>query len=61
MTAPRWLAGPDRTAHLHLARVRATACGAPPIGERFAWPATRRCPACVSRADGGPIFEWQDG
>jgi hypothetical protein len=44
----RWAAGPDRIGHAHPNGTRGTttACGRPAIGERYAWPTLRRCPAC---------------
>jgi hypothetical protein len=44
----RWLAGSDRVAHAHVGRrPMTTACGAPVIEERFAWPKLRACLACT--------------
>ena len=41
----RWTAGPDGVAHAHADH--RTACHVPPIAERWAWPETSRCPACL--------------
>jgi hypothetical protein len=43
---PRWTAGKDGSAHAHTSG--RTACHAPSIGERYAWPIVRRCPACLT-------------
>ncbi len=50
MTAVRWAAWEDRTAHAVPARVRPvrTACGIPALDERLEWPPERRCEACLS-------------
>lgn len=48
MARERWAAGNDRVAHLHRGREARTACGLPPVGEQFAWPAQRRCIDCLA-------------
>ena len=44
---PRWAAGRDGISHAHPS-ARATACGVPAIAECYAWPALRRCSACLA-------------
>ena len=44
---PRWAAGRDGISHAHLPGGR-TACHVPPIAECYAWPALRRCSACLA-------------
>lgn len=45
-----WRAGPDGTAHAQWAtsrHVERTACQSPPVLERLAWPAVRKCEPCL--------------
>jgi hypothetical protein len=42
----RWTAGPDGIAHAHVSG--RPACRVPAVAERFAWPTSTRCPACVA-------------
>jgi len=46
MTRTRWTAGKDGIAHAHVSG--RTACHAPSIAERYAWPIVSRCPACAA-------------
>jgi hypothetical protein len=46
MTRVRWTAARDGVAHAHVGRV--TACGAPFVADRFAWPTASRCPTCTA-------------
>lgn len=52
-----WRAGNDQVAHAHLPRALRTLCGLEIIGERFAWPAFRKCMGCVAIVDGIPESE----
>ena len=46
MTRIRWTAGRDGIAHAHVSG--RTLCHVPAIAERYAWPALRRCSACLA-------------
>jgi hypothetical protein len=47
LTRVRWTAGDAAgVAHAHMSG--RTACRAPSVAERFAWPSVIRCPACLA-------------
>jgi hypothetical protein len=43
-----WRAANDGVAHLQVGRLPQAACGVPAVGGQFAWPAQRRCLACLA-------------
>ena len=49
MRAPVWIAESDGVGHARaLERSPRTACGAPAIDPRYAWPIAERCELCVA-------------